>query len=184
MCGTQQFAKVTQLIRDRTLSVSVCWVGDFSSGASGNESACQCRRCKRLRFNPWVRKIPASGKWQTIPVFLPGKSHGQTSLAGYSPWDHKGSDTTELCWMHCCANLKALVFNDAIMEMRKNQTAGSKRKRSFGNQLWTRSGSQRWVWLWNSVEGLIRVWCMNLFIKHFVWLSLMTFSKASYPKWD
>ena len=29
------------------------------------------------------------------PVFLPGKSHGWTSLVGYSPWGHKESDTTE-----------------------------------------------------------------------------------------
>ena len=31
----------------------------------------------------------------TTPVFLPGKLHGQRSLAGYSPWDHKESDTAE-----------------------------------------------------------------------------------------
>jgi len=33
--------------------------------------------------------------WQPIPVFLPGKSHGQKSLGGYSPWIQKESDTTE-----------------------------------------------------------------------------------------
>ena len=33
-------------------------------------------------------------KWQPSPVFLPGKSHGQRNLAGYSPWGHKESDTT------------------------------------------------------------------------------------------
>ena len=44
--------------------------------------------------------VPGSGKsswrkqWQTTPVFLPGKSHGQRSLAGYSPRDGKKSDTT------------------------------------------------------------------------------------------
>ena len=34
-------------------------------------------------------------KWQPTPVFLPGESHGQRSLAGYSPWGGKESDTTE-----------------------------------------------------------------------------------------
>ena len=34
---------------------------------------------------PWVGKIPWRMKWQSTPVFLPGKSHGQGSLAGYSP---------------------------------------------------------------------------------------------------
>ena len=44
---------------------------------SGKESACQCRR---HRFDLWVRKIPWRGKWQTTPVFLPGKSHGRRNL--------------------------------------------------------------------------------------------------------
>ena len=61
----------------------------FTGGASGKEPACQCRRHKRLMFNPWVGKIPWSRKWQPTPVFLPGESHGQRSLAGCGPWDHK-----------------------------------------------------------------------------------------------
>ena len=61
----------------------------FLGGASGKEPTCQCRRCKRHRFNPWVRKIPWRRAWQAIPVFLPGESHGQRSLVGYSPWGHK-----------------------------------------------------------------------------------------------
>ena len=36
------------------------------------------------RFNPWVGKIPWRRKWQPIPVFSPGKSHGRRSLVGYS----------------------------------------------------------------------------------------------------
>ena len=56
---------------------------------SGKESACQCRRYKRYGFNPWVRKIPWRRKRQPSSVLLPGKSHGQKSLAGYSPWGHR-----------------------------------------------------------------------------------------------
>ena len=47
------------------------------------------------RFDPWVRKIPWSSKWQPTTVFLPGKFHGQRSLVGYSPRGHKELDTTE-----------------------------------------------------------------------------------------
>ena len=47
------------------------------------------------RFDPWVGKIPWRRKWQPIPVFLPGKSHEQRSLVGYSPWSRKESDMTE-----------------------------------------------------------------------------------------
>ena len=42
-------------------------------------------QCRRLGFDSWVRKIPWRRKWQLTPVFLPGKSHGQRSLGGYSP---------------------------------------------------------------------------------------------------
>ena len=44
-----------------------------------------CLQCRRHRFNPWVGKIPCRRKWQPTPVFLPGESHGQRSLVGYSP---------------------------------------------------------------------------------------------------
>ena len=48
---------------------------------SGKESACQYRRHKRRRFNPWVRKIPWSRKWQPASEFSPGEFHGQSCLA-------------------------------------------------------------------------------------------------------
>ena len=54
----------------------------FPRWLSSKEPACEC---KRRGFDPWVRKIPWRRKWQLTPVFLPGKSHGQRSLAGYSP---------------------------------------------------------------------------------------------------
>ena len=53
-------------------------------------------QCGRSRFNPWVRKIPWRRAGQPIPVFLPGESHGQRSLAGYSPCGHKELDTSEV----------------------------------------------------------------------------------------
>ena len=46
-------------------------------------------------FDPWVGKIPCRRKWQPIPVLLPGKFPGWRSLAGYSLWSLKESDTTE-----------------------------------------------------------------------------------------
>ena len=52
-------------------------------------------QCRRSRFNTWVGKIPWRREWLPTPVFLPGESHGQSSLAGYSPWGHKESDMTE-----------------------------------------------------------------------------------------
>ena len=60
----------------------------FLAGASAKEAACQGRRHKRRRFNPWVGKIPRRRAWQSTPLFLPGEPHGQSSRAGYSPWGH------------------------------------------------------------------------------------------------
>ena len=42
-----------------------------------------------VQFETWVKKIPWRRKWQPTPVLLPGKSRGERSLAGYSPWGRK-----------------------------------------------------------------------------------------------
>ena len=60
-------------------------------------SVCECRR---VGFDPWVGKIPWRRKWQPIPICLPGKSHGQRNLTGYSQWGHKELNTTELLSTH------------------------------------------------------------------------------------
>ena len=49
---------------------------------------------------PGSGKIPWRKAWQPSPVFLPGESHGQRSLEGYSPWGRKELDTTERVTLH------------------------------------------------------------------------------------
>ena len=84
---------------------------DFQADASGKESSCQCRRCKRHGFDPWVGKIPWRRARQPTPVLLPGKSHGQRSLAGYSPWGHKELDTTKVTeHTRACILIADLLF--------------------------------------------------------------------------
>ena len=65
--------------------IYIKWYEGFPGGASSKEPACQCRRHKRCKFDPWVVKIPWRRAWQSIPVFLPGESHGERSLVAYSP---------------------------------------------------------------------------------------------------
>ena len=57
----------------------------FSGGTSGKEPVCQCRRYKKCRFDPWVRKIPCRRVCYPTPEFPLGESHGQRNLAGYGP---------------------------------------------------------------------------------------------------
>ena len=54
-------------------------------------------------FNLWVGKIPLGREWLPIPAFLPGESHGQRNLAGYSPWG-------------CKHGLATNTFNEKIMK--------------------------------------------------------------------
>ena len=70
---------------------------------SGKESACQSRRLKKCRFNPWVRKIPWSRKLQPTRILLPEKFHGQLTVC--SPWGHKESDMNECTWV--CVHARA-----------------------------------------------------------------------------
>ena len=49
----------------------------------------------RPAFDPWGGQTPWRREWLPTPVLLPGESHGQRSLAGYSPWDCKESDAAE-----------------------------------------------------------------------------------------
>jgi len=62
---------------------------------NGKKSSCQIRRLKRRGFDPWVGQMPWSRKWQPNLAFLPGESHEERSLVGYSPWGHKESNLTE-----------------------------------------------------------------------------------------
>ena len=61
-------------------------IEDVPGGSNGQESACNVG-------DPG--SIPRRRKWQSTPVFFSEESHGQRSLAGYSPWGHKESNTTE-----------------------------------------------------------------------------------------
>ena len=79
-----------------TLLSNIVAFGNIRCGFPGGlvvsqESAYQYRR---HRFDPWVREIPWSRKWQPTPIFFPGKTHGQRSLAGHVHGVAKELDTT------------------------------------------------------------------------------------------
>ena len=76
-------------------NIYVWMLWGFPGSSSGKKFTCQCRR---HGFNPFVRKIPwLNRKWQPIPVFLLGESHGQRSLAGSVQF----SSVAQLCQILC-----------------------------------------------------------------------------------
>ena len=99
------------------------WGVGFSGGSEVKESTCNAGG---PGFSPWVMKIPWRRAWQFTPVCLPGVSHGQRSLAGYSPRGHKERDMTELLstaqhfsemaglWQPCLQQATGAIFPTAF----------------------------------------------------------------------
>ena len=81
-----------QCLEQGEVSHTYVYIFCLPGGSDDKESV-----CNELRpgFNLWVGNIPWRRAWQPTPVFLPGESHEQRSMAGYSSWGHKESDMTE-----------------------------------------------------------------------------------------
>ena len=72
--------------RSSIIFVGFCGINEgFPVGASGKEPACQCRDLRDVGLIPGPGRSPGGGHGNPLQLFLPGESHGQRSLAGYSP---------------------------------------------------------------------------------------------------
>ena len=82
----------------------------FPGGSDGEESTCNAGALvpSLCQEDPWRRT------WEPTPVFLPGESHGQKSLEGYSPWGHKELDVTERLTRPCLYCSGTLVARSTI----------------------------------------------------------------------
>ena len=90
---------VGQALQPQVASQMAQWVKNWPAVQETQET----------RFDPWVGNIPWRRAWQFTPIPLPGESHGQRNLAGYSPWGHRESDTTEVT-EHACIYTYIHVF--------------------------------------------------------------------------
>ena len=69
----------------------------FPGGSDGKASAYNAGDPGSI---PGLGRSSGEGKWQRTSILLPGKSHGWRSMVGYSPWDHKESETKERLHFH------------------------------------------------------------------------------------
>ena len=133
---------------------------------SGKESPCQCRRCRRQRFDPSLGMIPWSRKWQPTPTFLPGKFHGQRNLVGSSPWGRKELGKTEQLRMHRGTEYGNLIWDQGVdiqVETFQGKVSGwGKTSRTFeelnenvGRECY--NGGIWWYWMSGQGERSIEV---------------------------
>ena len=90
-----------------TLAWKIPWIEDPARLQSMGSQRVRHDRATSLSLSVWETWVQSQAwedlwrrEWQPIPVFLPGKSHGQRSLAGYSPWGHKELDTIEQLFLY------------------------------------------------------------------------------------
>ena len=114
----------------------------FPGGASGKESACQCRRHKRCGFDPWVRKIPCSRKWQPSPV------------AWKIPWTEEpgrlwSMATKNQSWLSDLAHTAAFLFlpcNSRMVPVLHRPWENWENSKVICSDLWFRWGTPQRDW--------------------------------------
>ena len=96
------------------------WAQLAGGATAKNLPAYLCRRRKRGGFSPWVWKMPRRRERQLTPVSLPGESHGQRSLAGYSPCGCKRQTHLAHTHRHTHTVLDMLFFNWSIIALQRH----------------------------------------------------------------
>ena len=86
---------------------------------------------KQTRVQSSAGKIFWRREWQPTPVFLPGELHGQRSLAGYSPWGCKESDTNTFAFQ----TLREQRWIFPLFSGRKNQIVLSSKGEILGRKM-------------------------------------------------
>ena len=117
-CETHKFMTIVESVKCHPSRGETGHKGlsSFPSSRSGKEAACQCRRRKRYRFNPWVGKIPWRRGWQPTPIFLPGESHGAwwATVHGVARVRHdlvtKPPQGINICYVHHNRGREAFRF--------------------------------------------------------------------------
>ena len=125
---------------------------DLLGGTRGKESACQCGRCKRQGFDPWVKKFPWRRVWQPTPVCLPGESHGQRCLVGFSPWHSTRVGHNWSKWAAAASRGMVKIYETTVFtHWSVGRTSVSERRKSV-------EGTLQFPWL-TFQEGVSKLQC-------------------------
>ena len=98
-----------------------------------------------------MEKIPWGREWQLIPIFLPGKYHGQRTLVGYSPWGHKELDTTEGLTFFRASQVAQWVKKAPAMQEAQVRSFGQ--KNPLEKEMATYSSTLAWKIPWTEEPG-------------------------------
>ena len=124
------------------------------------------KNCGRPRFNSWVGKIPWRREWQSTPVFLPGKSHGQGNLVCCSPWGRKELDMTKRLTLWVQNTYFTLEENDQEAEFKPSSDWLQRKRKLFPQIRCERKKKEQWSmelfklkdWREQKVRSLDSLW--------------------------
>ena len=126
------------------------WDLVFSDGSVSKESTCNRGDPGEAVLIPGSRRYPGGGKWQPTPVFLPGKSHGQRSLADYSWKGCKESNTLEQL-STCCEMCPTMLFGEDCPRLFME---------GGGHCLWLHGGGTPLFRVWGSADLRVNSQCL------------------------
>ena len=158
----------------------------FPGGTSGKEPACQCRRCKRSGFDPWVGRIPWRRKWQPTLIFLSEESHGQRAwqptVHGVTRVGH--ALVTKPPCMHICfffgiPILQGRFLSEQCKNVMKRKPQDFSIFSMWGIFNFSRLDLQGWF-MWIAIFCLPNI-CMSWLLKKSLWFTIY-FLIATVPK--
>ena len=108
----------------------------WCSGKKKKQTICQCRRCKRHGFDPWVGKLPWRRKWQLTAVFLPGKFHGQRNLWAAVHGVGKSRRCLSIHTQTQTRDDRETIEHDFFLSAPKDDTINSQKSQKIMLQFW------------------------------------------------
>ena len=158
------------------------YIRGFSGGTSGKEPICQCRRLKRLGYNPWVGKIPWRRARQPTPVFLPRECHrpGRLQSMGSQRVGHWSDLAVAAVWIYKIKKNASAVFSLSQVHQRVRELERLVPCRSPAPA--ARESAWRDGWCWQEMMQPLSFLGLHIYFK--LKILFYTFTKALGQRFD